>query len=176
MLSFQLHVEGDNPRALNLYSAPPALQQPDDPDCTLKSIVAAAVQLIPGVDEASISAVLARERVRSQTLSEEIAWAVDALQDELGQGRAWTRPITRRPSGSPTWLRRPAGRASPSGRCRPGRPECCRSSCTLRATTPLNLYSPQAGAAADRLGQERRDPSADRSGQGHPHGTARNHR
>ena len=63
-----------------------ALQQPDDPDRTLQAIVQAAVQLIPGVDEASISAVLGRKRVTSQAPSGELARAVDALQDELGQG------------------------------------------------------------------------------------------
>ena len=63
-----------------------ALQQPDDPDRTFAAIVQAAVQLIPGVDEASISVVVGRTRVTSEAPSGELARAVDALQDELGQG------------------------------------------------------------------------------------------
>ena len=63
-----------------------ALQQSDDPHRTLEGIVQAAVQLIPGADEASISAVLGRQRVTSEAPSGELARAVDALQDELGQG------------------------------------------------------------------------------------------
>ena len=63
-----------------------SLQKPDDPDRTLAGIVQAAVQLIPGADEASISVVVGRERVSSQAPSGELARAVDALQDELGQG------------------------------------------------------------------------------------------
>jgi len=63
-----------------------SLQQSDDPHRTIEEIVQAAVQLIPGVDEASISVVLGRRRVTSQAPSGELARAVDALQDEFGQG------------------------------------------------------------------------------------------
>ena len=63
-----------------------ALQQPDDPHRTLEEIVQAAVRLIPGADEASISAVLNRKQVTSEAPSGKLAQAIDALQGELGQG------------------------------------------------------------------------------------------
>ena len=44
------------------------------------------MELIPGVEEASISTVLSRTKVTSQAPSGELAGAVDPLQDELGQG------------------------------------------------------------------------------------------
>ena len=56
-----------------------ALQQPDDPDSTIESIVQAAVQLIPSVDEASISVVVRRRQVTSRAPSGELARAVDTL-------------------------------------------------------------------------------------------------
>ena len=77
---------GQDELAVSFSELARALQQPDDPDRTLGAIVQAAVQLIPGVDEASISAVLGRRRVTSQAPSGDLARAVDALQDELGQG------------------------------------------------------------------------------------------
>ena len=77
---------GQDELAVSFSELARTLQQPDDPDRTLQAIVQAAVQLIPGVGEASISAVLGRKRVDSQAPSGELAQAVDALQDELGQG------------------------------------------------------------------------------------------
>ena len=77
---------GQDELAVQFSELARALQQPDDPDRTLRAIVQAAVRLIPGTDEASISAVLGRKRVRSEAPSGELARAVDALQDELGQG------------------------------------------------------------------------------------------
>ncbi len=77
---------GQDELAVSFSDLARALQQPDDPDRTLQAIVQAAVQLIPGVEEASISAVLGRKQVTSQAPSGELARAVDALQDELGQG------------------------------------------------------------------------------------------
>ena len=77
---------GQDELAVQFSELARTLQQPDDPDRTLQAIVQAAVQLIPGVDEASISAVLARKHVTSQAPSGELAQAVDALQDETGQG------------------------------------------------------------------------------------------
>ncbi len=77
---------GQDELAVQFSELARSLQQSDDPHRTLKGIVEAAVELIPGVDEASISAVLGRERVVSEAPSGELAKAVDALQDELGQG------------------------------------------------------------------------------------------
>lgn len=62
------------------------LQQQDDPHRTLVEIVRAAVALIPGCDEGSISVVLARRHVSSQAASGELPRVVDRLQEETGQG------------------------------------------------------------------------------------------
>lgn len=57
-----------------------------DPEATLQGVVRAAVALIPGVDEGSISVVMARRSVTSQAASAELPRVVDALQEETGQG------------------------------------------------------------------------------------------
>jgi hypothetical protein len=62
------------------------LQQQEDPEATLVSIVQNAVALIPGCDEASISVVLGRKQVTSKAASGELARVVDALQERVGQG------------------------------------------------------------------------------------------
>lgn len=63
-----------------------SLQQQTDPEATLRDVVRAAVRLIPGVDEGSISVVLARRNVMSQAPSAELPRVVDALQESTGQG------------------------------------------------------------------------------------------
>lgn len=63
-----------------------SVQQQSDPDSTLVEIVRAAVDLIPGCDEGSISVVLGRKTVSSQAPSSELPVAVDALQQSTGQG------------------------------------------------------------------------------------------
>lgn len=77
---------GEDELAVQFSELARTLQREDDPQRTLEEIVQGAVQLIPGVDEASISAVLGRQRVTSEAPSGELARVVDALQDELGQG------------------------------------------------------------------------------------------
>jgi transcriptional regulator with GAF, ATPase, and Fis domain len=62
------------------------LDQQDDPDAMLEAIVAAAVAMIPGVEEGSISVVLARRQVGSQTPTGELPAQVDAIQEETQQG------------------------------------------------------------------------------------------
>lgn len=57
-----------------------------DPDATLVEVVRAAVELIPGCDEASISVVLGRRRVTSEAASGDLPQAVDALQEQLQEG------------------------------------------------------------------------------------------
>jgi GAF domain-containing protein len=63
-----------------------SLEQSDDPHLTLEQIVQAAVQLIPGVDEGSISVVSGRKHVTSQVPTGELARSVDMIQDEVKQG------------------------------------------------------------------------------------------
>jgi len=62
------------------------VQQQLDPHETLVEIVRAAVELVPGCDEGSISVVLGRRRVTSEAASGELPRVVDALQESLGQG------------------------------------------------------------------------------------------
>lgn len=57
-----------------------------DPHGTLVEIVRAAVQLVPGCDEASISVVLGRRKVTAEAASGDLPRAVDALQEGLQQG------------------------------------------------------------------------------------------
>jgi hypothetical protein len=62
------------------------LEQDDDPDVLSAEVVAAAVQLILGTDDGSISVVTGRRHVTSQAPSSELASLVDALQEEAGEG------------------------------------------------------------------------------------------
>ncbi|MBM9475575.1 GAF and ANTAR domain-containing protein [Nakamurella flavida] len=63
-----------------------SVQQQDDPDRTLDEIVRAAVDLIPGCDDGSISVVFRRRTVSSQAASGELPAVIDALQESTGQG------------------------------------------------------------------------------------------
>lgn len=63
-----------------------SLRAQSDIDEVLKEVVAAAVRLIPGVDEGSISVVMGRREVTSQHPSGHLPARVDALQTEVGQG------------------------------------------------------------------------------------------
>lgn len=62
------------------------LQHEDDPEQVLIDIVAGAIQLLPGVDEGSISVVLNRQHTASRAASGELPVEVDAVQNELGEG------------------------------------------------------------------------------------------
>jgi GAF domain-containing protein len=62
------------------------LQAEDDVDAILDEVVRAAVQLVPGTDEGSISVVSGRRKVTSQSASSDLPAQVDALQGEVGQG------------------------------------------------------------------------------------------
>jgi transcriptional regulator with GAF, ATPase, and Fis domain len=62
------------------------LQAHTDTEEVLAEVVAAAVRLIPGAEEASISVVVARRSVSSRFPTGELPNQVDALQEETGQG------------------------------------------------------------------------------------------
>jgi hypothetical protein len=62
------------------------LEAEDDTDLMLDDLVAAAVAQIPGVDEGSISVVVARRDVSSQSPTGDLPRRVDALQTETGEG------------------------------------------------------------------------------------------
>ncbi len=63
-----------------------SLEEHDDPDVLLAEIVAAAVAMVPGADEGSISVVTGRSAVGSQAPTGDLPVQVDALQEETGQG------------------------------------------------------------------------------------------
>ena len=62
------------------------LEAEDDPELMLDEVVRAAVALIPGVEEGSISVVVGRREVTSRHPSGELPEKVDAVQMELGEG------------------------------------------------------------------------------------------
>lgn len=62
------------------------LQHEGDLDTVLSGIVQAAVELIPGAADASISVVSGRKRVESKIASGDLPRRVDALQSSTGQG------------------------------------------------------------------------------------------
>ena len=63
-----------------------SLEAEDDTGAMLDEVVAAAVQLIPGAEEASISLVLARHQMTSQHRTSELCAQVDAIQTETAEG------------------------------------------------------------------------------------------
>ncbi len=62
------------------------LESKDDAELVLGEIVTAAVALIPGTDEGSISVVVGRRDITSQHPSGALPAKVDAVQMEVGQG------------------------------------------------------------------------------------------
>jgi hypothetical protein len=78
-----------------------SLEAEDDTDRMLDDLVAAAVAVIPGVDEGSISVVRARRTVVSQSPTSELPKQVDAVQAEVGEGpcldAVYEHPIVRVP-------------------------------------------------------------------------------
>ncbi len=77
---------GQDALAVQFSELARSLQQQLDPEAMLRGVVAAAVELIPGVDEGSISVVLGRRKVMSEAASGELPRMVDALQEQTGQG------------------------------------------------------------------------------------------
>ncbi|GAB3251358.1 GAF and ANTAR domain-containing protein [Arthrobacter pigmenti] len=63
-----------------------ALHEGAHPDDVLRTVVHAAIQLIPGVEEGSISVVLGRKDASSRAPSGELPSMVDDIQTELGEG------------------------------------------------------------------------------------------
>jgi hypothetical protein len=77
---------GDDQLAMQLSEFARRAQGEDDRGLMLDEIVRGAVQLIPGVDEASISVTIGRRDVSSQHPSGDLPAKVDAVQTETGQG------------------------------------------------------------------------------------------
>lgn len=72
--------------AARLSESARQMQEPDDPDETLRAVVTAAVALIPGAAHGSISLIRDRKSVQSVAPSSPLASTIDALQDETGEG------------------------------------------------------------------------------------------
>ncbi len=77
---------GQDELAHRLGEVARSLEAEDDTDVMLDMVVAAAIRLIPGVDEGSISVVVGRRDVISQSPSSDLPRQVDSLQSEVGQG------------------------------------------------------------------------------------------
>jgi GAF domain-containing protein len=72
--------------AVRLSRSARDMQREDDPATTLAAVVTAAVQLVPGADEGSITAVTGRRHVTNEAASGDLPRRVDALQQETGEG------------------------------------------------------------------------------------------
>jgi GAF domain-containing protein len=92
------HDRGDQPAARRRDATDPhrlvhqlselarSMQAHSDTGTMLDEIVAAAVAMIPGADEGSISVITGRRQVTSQSPSGDLPRLVDAVQAEVGQG------------------------------------------------------------------------------------------
>jgi GAF domain-containing protein len=76
----------DDELATRLSELARSLQHQDNSHDTLVNIVRAAVELIPGVEEGSISVVFGRRHVHSEAATGELPRAVDKAQYETGEG------------------------------------------------------------------------------------------
>jgi GAF domain-containing protein len=63
-----------------------SLEEHDDPEVMLAEIIAAAVAMVPGVDEGSVSVVIGRRNIGSHAPTGDLPAQVDALQEETQQG------------------------------------------------------------------------------------------
>ena len=63
-----------------------SLQQEPDGDAILEGLVHAALELVPGADEGSVSVVLGRTSIGSRAPSSDLPKRIDALQMETGEG------------------------------------------------------------------------------------------
>lgn len=102
--------------AITLADLARSLQEEKDTSTVLERIVRAAIDLVPGCDEGSISMVTDRRRVESQVPSGALPRQVDALQTQTGQGPCLDSVYTRRRSGSPICAPSSVGPSSPVGR------------------------------------------------------------
>ena len=62
------------------------VQQQPERAGVLRTVVACALQIVPGAEEGSITLVTGRRRVRSQAASSPLCQQVDAVQEEVGDG------------------------------------------------------------------------------------------
>lgn len=78
--------DGEDELAASFADFARSLQNQKDPEATLAEIVRAAVELVPGCDDGSISVILGRKAVSSRGASSGLAGVVDRIQESTGQG------------------------------------------------------------------------------------------
>lgn len=78
--------DGDDLLAASFSEFARSVQTQSDQYGTLVEIVRAAVELIPGCDEGSVSVVLGRRKVTSEAASGDLPRIVDRIQEELREG------------------------------------------------------------------------------------------
>jgi hypothetical protein len=126
---------GQDELAARLGELARSLQGEKNTEETLSRIISAAVDLIPGVQEASVSVVTGRREVRSRAATSGLPERVDGLQMETGEGPCLDAVYEQQTvrvndmSAEERWPR------FASGPTRPGRAACCPSSSTSRGTT-----------------------------------------
>lgn len=79
-------IERDRDLATELAELARSLQHEADGDAVLSGLVHAALDLIPGVDEGSVSVVTGRKNIGSRAPSGDLPERIDALQMETGEG------------------------------------------------------------------------------------------
>jgi transcriptional regulator with GAF, ATPase, and Fis domain len=78
--------QGEDALAVLLSDLARSLEQEDDTEAMLKSVVQGAIALVPGVQAGSISVVTGRRHVNSQAASSDLPARVDELQEAVGEG------------------------------------------------------------------------------------------
>ena len=78
--------DGEDELAAAFAAFARSVQQQDDLDSTLAEIVRAAVELVPGCTDGSISVVLGHKSISSHAASSDLAGIVDDIQESTGQG------------------------------------------------------------------------------------------
>ncbi|MHA7210063.1 ANTAR domain-containing protein [Arthrobacter sp. MDT1-65] len=89
-------VERDHDLATELADLARSLQQKPDENAILEGFVHAALELVPGADEGSVSVVLGRKNIGSRAPSSDLPRRVDALQMETDEGPCLEAAYTHR--------------------------------------------------------------------------------
>jgi GAF domain-containing protein len=79
-------VDTADPLALALADFARDVQRQPEADGVLRTVVDAALRIVPGTQEGSVSLVIGRRKVLAQAASGRLPLDVDALQEEVGQG------------------------------------------------------------------------------------------
>ena len=125
---------GQDELAQQLSEVSRSLQAQDDTDQMLDEVVRAAVALIPGVDEGSISVVTVAQTSPRRARRAICRGELMRSRQSWGKVRAWTPSSSTRPFRCPTWRTNSGGHGSPQRRRRQVRPACCPFSCMWRRT------------------------------------------